>query len=105
MDGFGIGSEEEGPNIELVGIVLGVLQEGIAKTKQGEYSRFRLLCGVRLKPHLFVSVSVHKKGDKQHRLEKFMIRVVRFSPLVVPLSSPSFVLINNADDNSTSDSK
>ncbi|GAA5883487.1 hypothetical protein JCM16303_003825 [Sporobolomyces ruberrimus] len=46
------GTEEEGPNIELVGIVLGVLQEGIAKTKQ-----------------------VHKKGDKQHRLEKFMIRV------------------------------
>jgi len=30
------GSEEEGPNIELVGIVLGVLQEGIAKTKQSE---------------------------------------------------------------------
>lgn len=23
-------------------------------------------------------VAVHKKGDKQHRLEKFMIRVVRF---------------------------
>ncbi|GAA5825178.1 hypothetical protein JCM5353_002251 [Sporobolomyces roseus] len=46
------GSEEEGPNIELVGIVLGVLQEGIAKTKQ-----------------------IHKKGDKQHRLEKFIIRV------------------------------
>ncbi|GAA6013848.1 hypothetical protein JCM11491_000444 [Sporobolomyces phaffii] len=50
------GSEEEegggGPDVELVGLVLGVLQEGIAKTKQ-----------------------IHKKGDKQHRLEKFMIRV------------------------------
>ncbi|GAA5937957.1 U6 snRNP complex subunit PRP24 [Sporobolomyces koalae] len=42
----------DGPDIELVGTALGILQEGIAKTKQ-----------------------VHKKGDKQHRLEKFMIRI------------------------------
>ncbi|GAA5974409.1 hypothetical protein JCM21900_003545, partial [Sporobolomyces salmonicolor] len=47
-----IATEEDGPNAELVGIVLGVLQEGIAKTKQ-----------------------IHKKGDPQHRLEKFMLRV------------------------------
>ncbi|GAA5845158.1 hypothetical protein JCM3766R1_002090 [Sporobolomyces carnicolor] len=46
------GSDEEGPNVELVGLVLGVLQEGLAQTKK-----------------------IHKKGDKQHRLEKFMIRV------------------------------
>ncbi|GAA5897738.1 hypothetical protein JCM5296_000867 [Sporobolomyces johnsonii] len=45
-------TEEDGPNAELIGIVLGVLQEGIAKTKQ-----------------------IHKKGDPQHRLEKFMLRV------------------------------
>lgn len=37
------GSEEEGPNIDLVGLVLGVLQEGIAKTKQSESILPRLI--------------------------------------------------------------
>ncbi|BGP20599.1 hypothetical protein JCM10213_007133 [Rhodosporidiobolus nylandii] len=43
---------EDGPDAELVGFVLGVLQEGIERTKK-----------------------VHKKGDPQHRLEKYLIRV------------------------------
>ncbi|GAA6059133.1 hypothetical protein JCM10212_003880 [Sporobolomyces blumeae] len=46
------GTDDVGPNADLVGLVLGVLAEGIAKTKE-----------------------VHKKGDKLHRLEKFMIRI------------------------------
>ncbi|GAA5990216.1 hypothetical protein JCM11641_001820 [Rhodosporidiobolus odoratus] len=45
-------AEEEGPDAELVGFVLGVLQEGIERTKQ-----------------------VHKKGDPQNRLEKYLIKI------------------------------
>ncbi|GAA6038706.1 hypothetical protein JCM8097_002356 [Rhodosporidiobolus ruineniae] len=43
---------EDGPDAELVGFVLGVLAEGIERTK-----------------------SIHKKGDPQHRLEKYLIKV------------------------------
>ncbi|BGP66332.1 Splicing factor [Rhodotorula toruloides] len=43
---------EDGPDADLVGFALGVLQEGIEATKK-----------------------VHKKGDPQNRLEKYLIRL------------------------------
>ncbi|GAA5836247.1 hypothetical protein JCM11251_001440 [Rhodosporidiobolus azoricus] len=45
-------TEDGSVDIDLLGFALGVLQEGVEKTKQ-----------------------IHKKGDQQHRLEKYLIKI------------------------------